>query len=109
MICKIPTKRKIINAFLEENYLGKNIKIYIGRGIVGGTVNNSEIDPRYFTQTITDVKDFHSFISESEEYIVKINKIEWVTGLAYRVFFNPVMFKDHRVERVILGKTFELI
>lgn len=106
---KIPTKRKIINAFLEENYLGKNITVYVGRGIVGGLVQTADIEPKYIHHVVTNEKEFDTRITNSEERVVKIIKIEWIGGLSYRVTFDPIIYKDHIFTDVYIHGEFQLV
>jgi len=106
---KIPTKRKIINAFLEENYLGKNIKVYVGRGIQGGIVQTGDVEPKYFYQVTTNEKEFNTRITNSEEHIVKIIKIEWEGGLTYCATFDPIIYKDHTFTEVYIHGEFQLV
>lgn len=105
---KIPTKRKIINAFLEDNYLGKNIKVYVGRGIVGGIVQTADVEPKYFYQVTTNEKEFDMRITNSEERVVKIIKIEWWGGLTYCATFDPIVYKDHTFTEVYIHGEFQL-
>ena len=106
---RIPTKRKIIDAFLEENYLGKNIRIYVGRGIIGGLVQTGDIEPKYFYQVSTNPKQFNSRISNSEEFVVKITGIEWSGGLLYRVRFDPITCYDKVFAEAYIQGEFQLV
>lgn len=106
---KIPTKRKIINAFLEDNYLGKNIKVYVGRGIQGGIVQTADVEPKYIHHVVTNEKEFDMRITNSEERVVKIIKIEWNGGLSYRVTFDPIVYKDHTFTDAYIYGEFELV
>ena len=106
---KIPTKRKIINAFLEENYLGKNIKVYVGRGIQGGLVQTGDVEPKYIHHVVTNEKEFDMRITNSEERVVKIIKMEWTGGLTYRATFDPIIYKDHTFTDVYIRGEFQLV
>lgn len=106
---RIPTKRKIIDAFLEENYLGKNIRIYVGRGIIGGLVQTGDIEPKYFYQVSTNPKQFNSRISNSEEFVVKIMGIEWSRGLLYEITFDPVTCYDQVFTEAYIQGEFQLV
>lgn len=106
---KIPTKRKIINAFLEESYLGKNIKVYVGRGVIGGVVQTGDMEPKYFHQVVTNEKDFMMRIANPEEFVVKITGIEWSGGLSYRVRFDPITCYNQVFTQAYIQGEFQLV
>ena len=48
-------------------------------------------------------------ITNSEERVVKIIKIEWSGGLTYCATFDPIIYKDHTFTDVYIHGEFQLV
>lgn len=96
---KIPTKRKIINAYLEEHYIGVELSVYACR--VKYPNNN------YYSVIGGRKKVVVASPEDIQEFTVKIKKITWYRGDSYRIEFDPIEYYGQKFNIVYVNSRFE--